>query len=436
VYTGATRPQTPGIDVVAPAGTPRSGTFGAGFEGGNAAVEQQFGLLPMTVQALASGSEPAPTAPTTPTPTTSVPVNPTPTPTAPVVAPSVPAAGTWEPLGPQEIVFGAASEWKRDIRTAPVAGNSPALVSNLARQVAEVYGGWAASNIYRFNTSYHVVGPGVRRITVKFFDCQNKGYTPAELYTPAAGAIFAGVPFPDDAKIAPGTDAQVTIYDPTSDQLWEFWQTQKRADGWYACWGGRIDQVSKNKGVYPGMTGVAPPACPTPVAASASRKPAPAASTTPWPCRSASPATGPSSATPPSAATAGTPHQHQQHPEGTRFRSTPPWTSTASACTRSPPWSPAPLSSTASSSPTPPAPSPSSERAAKAPRPAPAPTPGTACSTAPPTTASWPASPGTSSKPSLRLRQALTARPTQQGSCDIGHVEDLPSTCPTRVRYQ
>ena len=54
---------------------------------------------------------------------------------------------------------------------------------------------------------------------------------------------------------------------------------------------------------------------------------------------------------------------------------------------------------------------PSSGRAAKAPRPAPAPTPGAPCLTAPPTTASWPASPGTSSKPSPSTTAALTAPP-------------------------
>jgi hypothetical protein len=179
-HPGAARPARPGIDTVLPQGLGRFGRFGIGLLAGRKSVVHQAAIHPMTVAGLA-----APAAPVPPTAVRSPAVAASQArPPARAAGSSVPASGTWEPLGPREIVFGAASEWKRDIRTAPVAGNSPALVSNLARQVSEVYGGWAASNIYRFNTSYHVVGPGVRRITVKFFDCQNKGYTPAELYTP------------------------------------------------------------------------------------------------------------------------------------------------------------------------------------------------------------------------------------------------------------
>jgi hypothetical protein len=85
VYTGTTRPNRPGIDVTAPAGTPRSGTFGAGFEGGAFASVQQFALLPMTVNALS-----VPTPAPTPTPTPA----PTPAPVPNVFDPITEAAGT------------------------------------------------------------------------------------------------------------------------------------------------------------------------------------------------------------------------------------------------------------------------------------------------------------------------------------------------------
>jgi hypothetical protein len=42
----------------------------------------------------------------------------------------------------------------------------------------------------------------------------------------------------------------MTIYQPSSDTLWEFWQAVKKTDGWHASWGGAMRGVSKNPGYY------------------------------------------------------------------------------------------------------------------------------------------------------------------------------------------
>ena len=53
-----------------------------------------------------------------------------------------------------------------------------------------------------------------------------------------------------DAVPANGTDGELTVWSPTSDQLWEFWKAHKESDGWHACWGGRIDAWSRSPGYF------------------------------------------------------------------------------------------------------------------------------------------------------------------------------------------
>jgi hypothetical protein len=65
-------------------------------------------------------------------------------------------------------------------------------------------------------------------------------------------AALAAVPIPPDARPAAGSDAQITIWQPSTDRLWELWKASKGPDGWHALWGGAIDRVSKSAGYYTG----------------------------------------------------------------------------------------------------------------------------------------------------------------------------------------
>ena len=147
-------------------------------------------------------------------------------------------------------IFGPGSEWRRDVSDAPLHPDSAALVAGLVGQVSRYYG-TAAFNVHQYNTSLVVADRDTPRRDVAFDDCQDKGYVPEQLYSPRAGAHFADVPIPDDAVPAAGTDAQLTVLDPDSDQLWEFWQARRTDDGWAACWGGRIDDVTNSPGWFP-----------------------------------------------------------------------------------------------------------------------------------------------------------------------------------------
>ena len=66
----------------------------------------------------------------------------------------------------------------------------------------------------------------------------------------------AGVPIPDEAQAAGGTDGQMIIYQPSTDTMWEFWRARKDLEGnWHAAWGGFIPNVSQNPGHYEDIVG-------------------------------------------------------------------------------------------------------------------------------------------------------------------------------------
>jgi hypothetical protein len=144
--------------------------------------------------------------------------------------------------------FSDDSVWRTPVRDAPVHENSDAMVAHLAESVASRFGGVAAFNLREYNAAYYVVGEDEPRTDVAFDDCQDKGGTPAGLHD--GDRHFVDVPIPADAQPAAGTDGALVIYSPQTDQLWEFWKAQRTGDGWAACWGGRIDDVSTSPGHF------------------------------------------------------------------------------------------------------------------------------------------------------------------------------------------
>ncbi|MDO5712060.1 MAG: hypothetical protein Q4P32_10030 [Micrococcales bacterium] len=142
-----------------------------------------------------------------------------------------------------------------DVAGQPVDPKSRAMIANLLAQITPHYGGIAALNTQEYNPVLHVVDATTPRVTVRFEDCQDKGYTPEGLFD--GPKYFVDVPVPADAQVAKGTDSTITLWSPSTDQLWEFWVMKAQGQGgWSACWGGRIDHVSANRGYFPKPYGV------------------------------------------------------------------------------------------------------------------------------------------------------------------------------------
>lgn len=142
-----------------------------------------------------------------------------------------------------------------DISSAPLAPDSSAMAELLAGQVSSRWGGIAAFNAYQYNTSLYRVPTSAPKIDVGFWDCQHKGYTPQNLVS--GTGQFLGVPVPNNAVPALGSDGAMTIYDPAADTVWEFWQMRRNPDTekWEACWGGRLNDASTAQGYFAGNYG-------------------------------------------------------------------------------------------------------------------------------------------------------------------------------------
>ena len=145
--------------------------------------------------------------------------------------------------------FGPDSPYRLDVSQAPLDPNSPAMIRDLLGQVRPHYQGIAALNVYDYTASYYVVDENTPRTRVEFYDCQDKGYTPEGLFD--GPSQFTDVPIPADARPATGSDKAMSLWSPSTDQLWEFWVMERTDAGWRACWGGRLDNVSRGPGWFP-----------------------------------------------------------------------------------------------------------------------------------------------------------------------------------------
>jgi hypothetical protein len=146
-------------------------------------------------------------------------------------------------------LFAPSSFWNARLSpTTPVAADSPSLVRELHRQVGSA-GTWINSSEY--STPVYTVGADQPTVRVTL-----------DTTYPTLQADFAAVPLPADARPARGTDRHLTVYQPATDTLWEFWQARRTEDGWHARWGGKMTNVSRNPGHFPaplGATGTSLP---------------------------------------------------------------------------------------------------------------------------------------------------------------------------------
>lgn len=142
-------------------------------------------------------------------------------------------------------VFSPGSFWYQEIpRDAPLHPNSANFVAEFLRQ-KKAYYGTVSINTTAYACPIYVVGPDVKPVEVTEWDAQKKGFK-----DPRLAAQWSAVPIPDYAEPAEGTDAEMCVYQPSTDSLWEFWQARKVNGKWQACWGGGMTKVSENPGIW------------------------------------------------------------------------------------------------------------------------------------------------------------------------------------------
>jgi hypothetical protein len=140
-------------------------------------------------------------------------------------------------------LFAPDSVWNAPLAEDAPQGD-PRLVASLLREVRREIAAGIGPYIQTttFSTPLYVVG-----------DAQRCSRVTLDATSPLAASLrraFARVPIPEGAEPAEGTDRHLTVYQPGTDSLWEFWKLRKEPDGWRAGWGGAIRGVSGNSGSY------------------------------------------------------------------------------------------------------------------------------------------------------------------------------------------
>ncbi|MDE2111701.1 MAG: DUF4124 domain-containing protein [Alphaproteobacteria bacterium] len=151
---------------------------------------------------------------------------------------------------PVRPTFSPNSFWYQPIPTSVALNpNSAGYVAEFLRQLNTYYG-TVGINTTAYSTPVYTVDAYTTAVPVQQWSCQ--GYL-----DPGLAQQLAAVPIPSYAQPADGTDAEMTIYQPSSDSMWEFWRARQASGQWQACWGGKMSGVSTNPGIWPPHYGVA-----------------------------------------------------------------------------------------------------------------------------------------------------------------------------------
>ncbi|WP_229448224.1 DUF4124 domain-containing protein [Massilia sp. CF038] len=206
--------------------------------------------IPNQVQAATSTQPPVPAAPAPASP----PANPAPAATPAPAANSAPLATTTNAPAPttgaaalaSDAIFAPTSFWYQPIpANVALHANTTGFLADFLRQKASYYG-TVNINTWAYASPVYNAAADTPTTKVAYSNCQQKIYG-----EPALEAQWTAVPIPAGAAPADGTDSEMTVYQKSTDTLWEFWVTKNVNGAWQACWGGKMTNVSKSNGIFP-----------------------------------------------------------------------------------------------------------------------------------------------------------------------------------------
>jgi hypothetical protein len=147
---------------------------------------------------------------------------------------------------PRGQLFASSSFWNEPLADdPPIDPNSAALVQAFAAQIQRErsanIGPWIGAGAG--STPVYRVPVDQPRVRVRLDKTTSRG-------AKALRRAFASVPIPRNAKPAPGADGHLTIWQPSTDRLWEFFHAHREGGVWHADWGGAIRRVSRSPGYY------------------------------------------------------------------------------------------------------------------------------------------------------------------------------------------
>lgn len=142
-------------------------------------------------------------------------------------------------------VLGTSSFWYKPIpANVPLHPQSDAFMAEILRQ-KNTYYGTVNVNTASYASPLYIANASTPTQKVSYWDCTGKGYVDQNLVNQ-----WASVPIPANAKQSAGTDGEMTIYNPATNTMWEFWQASNTNGQWKACWGGQMKNVSSGSGIW------------------------------------------------------------------------------------------------------------------------------------------------------------------------------------------
>lgn len=133
--------------------------------------------------------------------------------------------------------FARTSVWNAPLSShTALAPRSRAYVNNLVAQV-QAFHAWM--NTTSYSVPVYVVRRHARTVHVTL-----------DTWGPDLQQEFDAVPIPPGARAAPGTDHNMTVWQPSTNRMWEFWLMHRERNGWHARWGGEMNDVSRNPGYF------------------------------------------------------------------------------------------------------------------------------------------------------------------------------------------
>ncbi len=150
-----------------------------------------------------------------------------------------------KPAGPFRF-FSSSSFWNEELPTnAPLDPTSAAVVGAFDEDIAnEEDGKGPFINTTSWSVPVYTVPADQPMVKVTLWDPSR---------APGGNALqtaWDAVPLPPNAKPSVGSDANLVVWQPSTDRLWEFWRLEQTAEGWQATWGGAVQNVSSDSGAY------------------------------------------------------------------------------------------------------------------------------------------------------------------------------------------
>lgn len=139
--------------------------------------------------------------------------------------------------------FAPSSVWNEQLAAnAPLDPASETLVSAFDAEVAAEElarsGPWINTTAY--SVPIYTVSAGQPTVPVVLVKATEA----------ALSSAWNAVPLPATATAAAGSDGDLVVWQPSTDRMWEFWRLVHEGGEWHASWGGAIQSVSSDSGVF------------------------------------------------------------------------------------------------------------------------------------------------------------------------------------------